>query len=37
MDAEDYAELAGFWEISLRSARLSPETIRSYLMGSRGR
>src|SRR5580658_4551270 len=35
MDAEDYEELAGFWEISLRNQNLSPETIRSYLQGVR--
>jgi integrase/recombinase XerD len=33
MDARDYAELAGFWRISLVNANLSAETIRSYLRG----
>ena len=35
MDAEDYGELAQFWEISLRNQNMSGETIRSYIRGVR--
>lgn len=35
MDTADYTDLAELWEISLRSAGLSHETIRSYLAGVR--
>lgn len=35
MDAEDYDELAQFWEISLRNQNMSGETIRSYIRGVR--
>jgi integrase/recombinase XerD len=33
VDADDYAELADYWKISLRNQNLSPETIRSYMRG----
>lgn len=33
MDADDYAELAGHWEIHLRNRNLSANTVRAYLMG----
>jgi len=33
MDAEDYAELQGFWKISLRNRGLSVQTVRSYMIG----
>lgn len=36
MDAEDYAELAGHWEISMRNRRLSPQTIKCYREGVKG-
>ena len=35
MDAADYEELAGYWEISLKNQNLSWETRRSYLAGVR--
>lgn len=33
VDPSDYAELAGYWKISLRNQNLSAETIRSYVTG----
>jgi integrase/recombinase XerD len=35
MDAEDYDELAGFYEISLRNQGFSTATVRSYMTGIR--
>jgi site-specific recombinase XerD len=35
MTGEDFAELATFWETSLRNRNLSPRTIRSYLTSLR--
>jgi site-specific recombinase XerD len=35
MTEDDFAELATFWETSLRNRNISPRTIRSYLTGLR--